>query len=514
LAAAALYSPAAKGGWAWDDRQLVEPSPALRDLAGLGSAISTDLYRQASPNLEATGYWRPLALASYWLDSRIGEPPRSLHVGNVVLYALAVALLFRVLLRREGDAAGPWAALLAAAWWAFHPEQAEAVAWISCRYDLLAALAVLGLLAIPWRPGPARAGLHGLVFLAGLLSKDGFATMVLVVLADDWVERRGPAAAAWRWGAVAAAIAIWASMRAALGLPRLDLPPVASLPRQLLEAAGTYSLRAVAPLPLTTGHPHEPTTAVTLLGAAVLAALALAVARWRRLTVPAAVLVAGLVPAAVALQNFGEAPERYFYVPSLGLALLAGAGLGACARSERALVRRVGLGAGAALALLGVPPVAARIPDWRSDATLFASALRVNGDDPVANLAYGISAARTGALDEARRALETAQRGDPRSGRIAVMYAAVLLQRGELAASLAQAHRATALAPTQPEGWYYLSVARHRGGDHRGELAALDRALALSPGFTEASSARSVALCELSGRLDCASGLSPATSLP
>jgi hypothetical protein len=42
---------------------------------------------------------------------------------------------------------------VAAAWWAFHPQNVETVAWISCRYDLLCGVALLGLLALPWRPG-------------------------------------------------------------------------------------------------------------------------------------------------------------------------------------------------------------------------------------------------------------------------------------------------------------------------------------------------------------------------
>src|SRR5262245_24618796 len=208
LCSVAAYLPAISSGWVWDDVNLVQPSPSLRDLDGLRQAVATDLYRQAAPRLEASPYWRPLALASYWLDTRLGDAPRALHIGNIVLHGVATALLALVLLHRRSGSGlvGP---ALAATWWAFHPDNVETVAWISCRYELLCGVAVLGLLAVPWRPGIRRAALHGLVFLAGLLSKDGFGAMLVVVVAMDWAERRAPAVAAPRWVAVGSALAAW-----------------------------------------------------------------------------------------------------------------------------------------------------------------------------------------------------------------------------------------------------------------------------------------------------------------
>src|ERR1041384_4874106 len=206
LCSVAAYLPAISSGWVWDDVNLVQPSPALRDLDGLRQAVATDLYRQAAPRLEASPYWRPLALASYWLDTRLGAAPRALHIGNIVLHGLATALLALVLLHRRRQGEGVAGPVLAAAWWAFHPDNVETVAWISCRYELLSGVAVLGLLALPWRPGLRRAALHGVLFLAGLLSKDGFGAMLVVVAAIDWADHRAPAAAGPRWAAVGAAV--------------------------------------------------------------------------------------------------------------------------------------------------------------------------------------------------------------------------------------------------------------------------------------------------------------------
>src|SRR5678815_2931604 len=134
LCSVAAYLPAISSGWVWDDVNLVQPSPALQDLDGLRRAVGTDLYRQAAPRLEASPYWRPLALASFWLDTRLGEAPRALHVGNLVLHGLATALLAVVVLRRRRDGENMVGPALATAWWAFHPVNAETVAWICLLY--------------------------------------------------------------------------------------------------------------------------------------------------------------------------------------------------------------------------------------------------------------------------------------------------------------------------------------------------------------------------------------------
>ena len=503
--AAAAYAPSVRCGWVWDDVNLVQPSPALEDFAGLRRAAATDLYHQAAPRLEPSPYWRPLALASFWLDTRVGPAPRALHVGNILLHAMATALLALVLLRRHSPASGLAAPALAATWWALHPENVEAVAWISCRYELLCGLALAGLLALPWRPGAGRAALHGLLFLAGLLSKDGFGAMLIVVPAMDWAERRAPTLAAPRWVAVACAVAAWWGARAALGLPGFDMPPLQELAQVFLDTVRIYFLRAIVPPPLSIGHPYAPGGALGMaIGAAILLGLA-AAAVWRRgLAAPVAVFLAGLVPAAVAIAKFGQVPERYFYLPSIGLALVVADLIEACLGARRWFVRPAAPVAVALVTLVGVVRIEARLPDWRSDDAIFAAALRADPDDAEANLKLGIAAGRRGDWAEASRVLAIAQRTDPHSGRIAGALAWAMLRSGDLAAGLRQAERATAIDGHQPDAWYYLALARHRSGDHAGELAAIERILELSPDFPGARAGRAFAACEVSGRSGCA----------
>lgn len=507
LGTAVAYLPSVQYGWVFDDANLVRPSPALEDLAGLRRAISTDLYRQATPRLEASPYWRPLALASFWLDTRLGPAPGVLHAGNLLLHALSAALLSLVLLRRTGHAARVVPAAVAAAWWAFHPQNVEPVAWISCRYDLLCGVALLGLLALPWRPGWRWAALQGVVFLAGLLSKEGFVAFAGAIAAMDWSDRRPPSAAAPRWAAVALAIGAWWGTRAVLGIPSFDAPGariVLGILLRYLDVVRIQVLRAVWPVPLTIDHPYALPGATDLFvgGALILALILLAIWR-RRLAVPVAVFLGGLTPVAAAIARFGEAPERYFYLPSLGLALLLGELTAACFATPKLAVRLLAPAAAGAAALFGLVRVEQRLPDWSSNHALFEAALRVNPEDAQANLELGIEAGRRGNWGEARQRLETAQRSDPRSGRIAGALAWALGQMGDSAGALAAATSAAELTPYQPDAWYYLALARHRSGDHAGELEAIDHLLQLSPSFPGAQRGRAMAACEASGRRDC-----------
>jgi tetratricopeptide (TPR) repeat protein len=536
LCVAAAFLPLLGGGWVYDDVNLVQPSPALVDLAGLGRAISSDLYRQAAPRLEASPYWRPLAMASFWLDTRFGKAPGALHFGNILLHAIVAALLALVILRRHGGVAGIVAAVCAVAWWALHPENVEPVSWISCRYDLLCGVALLCLLAVPWRPGPLRAALYGLIFLAGLLSKESFGAMAVVVVAMDFADRRTPRAAALRWVAVILALVIWMVLRASIGIRNFDMPPpeaILSMIGNYPEAIAIYFWRAIVALPLTISHSYTPGGAIGIVaGMAIIAALVALSVRWRRLAIPAAIFLAGLIPVTGAMAMFHEAPERYFYIPSIGLALLV-AELIALAVSARRLpgfmtgqragrkgrqrneakqsapkltimiVRIVVPAVVVIVTLIGLVRLEQRLPDWRSDDALWAAAVRVNPLDPQANLNRAINAGRRGNWDDAIQAIEIAAKGDPNSGRIASTYAWALLRTGDYAGAVREAERTTTLAPYQPDGWYYLAFSRHRIGDHAGELAAIEKLLAIAPDYPGARDMLEIATCEVSGRKDC-----------
>jgi tetratricopeptide (TPR) repeat protein len=497
LAIAAAYSAVPSLGFVWDDGLILE-SRALAGASGLWHAVGSDLYGGSSSGAVASAYWRPVALFSLGVNALFGRGPAPLHVGNVVLHVLVAALLLRLLGRRLPPGAGqiiPAAVTLA---WALHPEHVEVVAWISCRYELLVAVASLMLLVVDWKPGVRRAAVHGGIFLLGLLSKEGFPVMAAVVLADDWANRRRFREALPRWIAIGVALIAWAGARSAIGIRSLALSSFVSwtdLPRNYLSSVAIYAGRAVAPLPLSVGHRFAAASVGSLAFAAALAVLLVALAwRVRRLAVPATLVLAPLASVAVASSTLGISAERYFYLPSLGIAWLVAEALVTLTRV--APVRTVSVAILALLALAGASAVHRRVPEWRSDEALFGAALAVDPADPQANLRLGVLAAQSGRYEEAARLLERARSSNPSSGTIASGLAWVYLLHGELPAALSEARRAVALEPASPQARLHLAAALHLASDHTGELAQLDIGVSLAPGYRPVRIARASARCE------------------
>ncbi|MBW1988758.1 MAG: hypothetical protein JRI97_04345 [Deltaproteobacteria bacterium] len=140
---------------------------------------------------EGCVFFRPLAAASIFVDYRLwGLFPAGFHAVNVLLHgvnAFLVYVLFSRVFPRSRKAG-----LLAGLLFLLLPAHVEAVTWISCRTDLLAAFfALLSLIAFARSlkpppenaPRPRRAAIFAaapLFFLASLLSKESTAALPLV----------------------------------------------------------------------------------------------------------------------------------------------------------------------------------------------------------------------------------------------------------------------------------------------------------------------------------------------
>ncbi|MBN2737750.1 MAG: tetratricopeptide repeat protein [Spirochaetales bacterium] len=522
LGVSAAYLPMAEAGWVYDDLNLVKPSPALKDLSGLIKSISTDLYTQSGSRLEVSPYWRPLTMASYWLDTRFGQAPEALHIGNIILQSLAAFLLALVIMQRLNGMTGLIAAIVASAWWALHPVNVEVAAWISCRYDILTGLALLGILAIPWRPGPLQAGLFGLVFLAGLFSKEGFTAMAAVIVAMDFADKRPIRQAVQRWIAIALSFGIWLSLRAIIGIKGFDFPPLESIfmiIRNYLESISIYFWRALGFSTLTISHPFKAEGFLGVLaGIIILSGLLILALRWkpaknnpvpdksknaRPLIVPVAIFLAGLVPMAGAMTMFAEAPERYFYIPSIGLALLLGEFIANGFTRKNKIVKILIPSIILILIIIGIVRLEDRLSDWRNDKTLWTAALKNDPQDAQANYNMAIADGQKGNWGDARSKIQIAAQANPNSARIASAYAWILLETNDFVGAVREAKRATFLGPYLPNSWYYLAYALHKTGDHGEELKAWEELLKIAPDYPNAREARDQAACEARGGTDC-----------
>ena len=136
-------------------------------------------------------------------------------------------------------------------------------------------------------------------------------------------------------------------------------------PTHYLTAVGVYLERALVPLPLTVSHPYAPWPAAGLAAvAALLVASVLAARRCRDLATPIALFLAPLGPVSMAAAGMGSTAERYFYLPSLGLAWLVAALLSRAALAQLRPLRALPA-VSAVLIVLGTCSAFLRLADWR-----------------------------------------------------------------------------------------------------------------------------------------------------
>lgn len=129
-------------------------------------------------------YYRPLLLLSYWLQVRLtGFWAPAFHAANLLLHAAAALLLRQAFLRRLPARAAEAGALL----FALAPVQTEAVAMITGRSEVMAALFMLAawLLLEPGRRGGRSAGVAA--FAAATLCKEPAALFPAWLALSDWV---------------------------------------------------------------------------------------------------------------------------------------------------------------------------------------------------------------------------------------------------------------------------------------------------------------------------------------
>lgn len=166
----------------WDDDSLVYENPLTQEMTmknvwGAFTSYDPELYV-------------PLTIMSFQLEHAVvGFNPFFFHVNNLLLHTLA-AFLVLLLLERWG--ASRRSAIIAALVFAIHPVNTEAVAWVSARKDLLAA--VFSLSSIHMYLSYRREGLRRFFWMAfgffffALLSKPIAIVLPLIFILCDWKD--------------------------------------------------------------------------------------------------------------------------------------------------------------------------------------------------------------------------------------------------------------------------------------------------------------------------------------
>ncbi len=360
-----VFLPALHNGFVnWDDRLYVSENPNIISF-GFSSL------RQAFVSFYASN-WHPLTLISLSLDYRLfGLNPWIYHFTNILLHALNASLVFLAAYRiaglagREGPEKGsplPFiAALTTALLFGLHPLHVESVAWVSSRKDVLSAffflLSMICYLkyAAPKAAFPEARGrltyylLAIALFILSLMSKPMAISLPFILLildcyplgrfnkGGDGVKRAlSEKIPFFILAGLSGVLTVLAQQKGGT-ISSFETAPVLWRVCVAFRAAAFYLYKIILPFGLAPFYPYpkmfdpfnyEYLGAIALFFLVTLICV-LTFKKYRLFTVVWLFYLITLLPVSGIVQVGAQAAaDRYTYIPSLSMFMLAGVGTG------------------------------------------------------------------------------------------------------------------------------------------------------------------------------------------
>ncbi len=471
-----------------------------------------------------TPHYKPLVYLSWAVEQRLfGLEPFVLHLDNLLLHALNAVLVLLLTLRifqrlAPESAHNRLAAFAAAALFALHPLRVESVAWAVQRKDVLFALFYLAALLVYVRHsedrGVWRGSVGALLFLLALLSKQTALTLPIALLALDYLLGRRPRGRLllekWPYLTVLPIGLYLYGLHGLLGSGSLRLLPSAGA--EAGQVAGPLSLaagqvvsicyrltawigRTLLPLDLSPAYPvpelgrsAEYPGHLWLYPVLVVAALGAAFYSSRRGRVAAFGLSFFLITISPALvlgaSETTFVSDRYTYIPSIGLTIMAGAGLRWLSGRRPGAVPWVRWALAAVVLVLALATYR-QAGVWKDSTTLWEYVLSRHPQTGAAWHGRGLVRQQEGDLEGAIADHREAVRLDPRHAwawaRLGDIYRSLeRLEEAERAFG-----RSIEAAPNYTRAYNMRGLTRFALADYRGAIEDYTKALALEPGAWE-----------------------------
>lgn len=428
------------------------------------------------------------------LHALVGLEPWAYHVVQLCWHA-AVSVLVAVLGRRL---AGPLGGLVAGLLFAAHPVHVESVAWVSTLKDpMFTSFVLVSVLCWDryrdsggWK---AYVGAMVALMLALLCKALAIVTPVLFLVVDHVLRRRplsprGLAELALPGLITAGMLGLFLKVGAANAVI-IEPPGGTALTgaMTMTTVVAGYLGKLVLPWPLSARYVVPPVLQATdprlLASLAVLvAAVGAAVSVQRRSRWPLFVL-AWMLVALLPVLNIVPIPiemaDRYLYLPSVGAAVAAGAGVAALWKSRE--LRRVAVGLPAA-AVLGWSVLSVqRAAVWQSDLTLWSDVVDQAPDFYIGRTSLARAHLVAGDLDAAEEQLSIVLAQAPHHGTAWLNWGVLHQRRSDLDTAAAAFARAAELEPTYAKAWSNLGTVHLARGDAEAARTALESAIAIEP---------------------------------
>jgi Tfp pilus assembly protein PilF len=514
-----VYANGLSGEFVWDDQLQLFRNVNIRSVDNIPRAFTTSLwsfmYAQdpATNNNAFDRYYRPLQTVIYILVYQIaGLSPFAYHLANVILHCIATLLVYLVCRQLGLDSV---IALLAGVLFAVHPVHTEAVTWIAGVGDVACGIfyfaALLTFLRHLDTENVKWLWLSLICFLAALFSKEMAATLpgvVFLIFMTRKAAKPNLKAAVRIVSPYILVMGVYAGFRiTAAGLGAASVVEgragVVDWATLVILVLGGYLRYAIVPYPLYIFHMapiHFADRIVpTLYSVAIITASFLVLTIWRRrFSKPLLWLVIFFVTLLPVLyfKGFVSTPftsrflaepgfaERYLYIPSLAVTVVAGFFLADLKRTHALL---------AACGIIGVFSFLTiqRNRDWHNEESLYQRTLQFQPEAVHIWTSLGEVYLQQGQDARAETHFKSAMQylDDPRfiydsyeSYRIYHGLGLAAARQAKPAEAVAYLKKALEIYPQGDAAYTTLGgVFVSQGWDYSGAVALLDKAIKLNP---------------------------------
>ncbi len=519
-AAVVLFSWTLNFDLVWDDIPLVRNAERIGSERGIAGLWTSEF----AVGDVTTDYYRPLVLSSLWFDSLFpGSQPVIYHLTNVLLHSLNVLLVFVLMTSLSLPPAGAFAGSLL---FAVHPVHVEPIAFVAGRTDLLATVFVL-LSVIFWAREPRVEKGRRLLFMwlslgafmmacfakevaypLPLLLLAGHSLRVRGRLEGDGVSGNNPGKWLLGWAGVLGIV--FALRFAVLGTEMVGVAwgseaGSGSFSGGPMVSAGiwaTYSRLLLFPWPLKPFYSLANTgfTPLSILAAVALPLLCVAPLRgrgnrgWGLFSL--AWILVFLIPV-LGIFDLGVSVlgERYLYLPSVGLCLVAGLLTTRLVQNGRVPKAYLIFGSAVIVALSAQALQYSGV--WRDDVHLFSYLIRVHPDVAVGHYNLGNAHYMRGLPRKAEMNYRKTISIDPEHVKAHFNLALVYKEAGETDKAIEVYTRLAGIVPENGQVHNLLAWLYYKNGQKEEAAREFGKASALLPDLPELSYNRGNALADL-----------------
>jgi len=434
--------------------------------------------------------WHPLTWFSHMLDCQLyGLRPAGHHLTSLLLHLANSVLLFLLLNRMTGAL---WRSAWVAAIFALHPLRVESVVWVAERKDVLSTffwMLTVGAYVRYAEEFKAQSskfkvfyGLSLLFFALGLMSKPMLVTLPFVLLLlDYWPLSRLEFGPRFSWRLLAEKIPFLLLAACSSGITfylQYSSGVVATLSTVSLGqrlanvpvAYVRYLAKIFWPSGLAVFYGFEHWNFYQVAGAVFLLGwITVWVVRQRRARPYLAVgwfWFLGMLVPTIGLVQVGHQSmaDRYSYLPSVGISLMAAWGLCDWASRRPRLLQAFGTAGALAVAACAVL-TPRQVFFWRNPDALFARAAEFSDQDAQTCYNIGCAVMEQGNFPRAERcferALKVAGKEAPKSflARVENNLGCALLEQGRVPGAISNFESALVLQPAYPQAYYNMGRA-------------------------------------------------------